>query len=169
LFLNGQSLGSKARPADDSPRTWKVTFAPGTIKAVGKNKGEIAAGSELQTAGKPARILLTAEHSTLTPAWDDVDYVTAAVVDDRGVVIPRATDLITFKVEGPGHLAALETGNTREDGPFQSDHRHAFEGKCVAIMKATSAGPITITASAPSLESGTLTITAKDMAPPEGR
>ena len=55
LFLNGKSLGEKARPADDSPRTWAVPFVPGTLKAVGKNKGRVAAAYELRTAGKQRR------------------------------------------------------------------------------------------------------------------
>ena len=38
----------------------------------------------------------------MTPAWDDVAYVRAEVVDKKGVVNPNATDKVTFKVEGPG-------------------------------------------------------------------
>ncbi|MGH7783942.1 MAG: glycoside hydrolase family 2 protein, partial [Candidatus Binatia bacterium] len=33
LFLNGKSLGSKPKPADDSPRNWHVGFESGTIEA----------------------------------------------------------------------------------------------------------------------------------------
>src|SRR5438445_9035544 len=39
LFLNGKSLGSKTKPANDSSRNWKVNFEAGTIKAIGKNGG----------------------------------------------------------------------------------------------------------------------------------
>src|SRR5260370_9747010 len=31
LFLNGKSLGTKPRPADDSTRIWTVPFAPCTL------------------------------------------------------------------------------------------------------------------------------------------
>ncbi len=33
LRLNGQALGSKMLPEDAAPRTWDVTFAPGTLEA----------------------------------------------------------------------------------------------------------------------------------------
>ncbi|PYS72810.1 MAG: glycoside hydrolase family 2 [Acidobacteria bacterium] len=38
LFLNGVSIGTQPRPADDSPRLWKVQYTPGTLQAVGRNK-----------------------------------------------------------------------------------------------------------------------------------
>src|SRR5205085_1346203 len=93
LFLNGRSLGSLPRPADERPRNWKVPFAPGTLKAAGMNRGQVVATYELRTAGKPARVLLTADLERLSPAWDDVAYVTATVVDASGVIVPDASDL----------------------------------------------------------------------------
>ena len=100
LFLNGKSLGEKALPVDASPRNWTVPFVPGTLKAVGKNKGRIAASYELRTAGKPAKIVLAADRNLLNAVWDDVVYVTATVVDENGVLVPNAGDLITFKTGG---------------------------------------------------------------------
>jgi beta-galactosidase len=55
LFLNGKSLGKKPKPADDSPRNWKVNFEPGTIKAVGTNGGKVVANYELRTAGETGK------------------------------------------------------------------------------------------------------------------
>ena len=52
LVLNGQSLGAQARAADLAPRTWTVPYAPGTLEAVGRNRGEIVARYELHTAGQ---------------------------------------------------------------------------------------------------------------------
>ncbi len=52
LFLNGRSLGSKARPSDDAPRNWQVPFEPGTLRAVGSNGGRVVATHELKTRGQ---------------------------------------------------------------------------------------------------------------------
>ncbi|HEX8330623.1 MAG TPA: glycoside hydrolase family 2 TIM barrel-domain containing protein [Hymenobacter sp.] len=60
LFLNDKSLGKKAKPADDSPRTWDVTFAKGTLRAVARNKGQEVATDELKTARPPASFSLLA-------------------------------------------------------------------------------------------------------------
>jgi beta-galactosidase len=161
LFLNGKSLGEKARPADDSPRTWKVPFVPGTLKAVGKNSGRRVASYELRTAGKPAKIALVADRNSLTPVWDDVVYVAASVVDENGVLVPNAGDLIDFKISGPGVIAAVESANNNGHEPFQASERHAYQGRCFAILKATRVpGRITIEASASGLKSSSITIDA---------
>ena len=161
LFLNGKSLGEKALPADASPRTWAVQFVPGTLRAVGKNKGRVVASHELRTAGKPARIALNADRNVLTPIWDDVVYVSATVVDDNGVLVPGAGDQITFKIGGPGVIAAVESGDNNSHEPFQASERRAYQGHCFAILKAAAAsGRITIEASASGLKSNVLTINA---------
>ena len=138
LFLNGVSLGTQPRPVDDSPRIWKVQYAPGTLRAVGTNRTRQLATYELRTAGPPAKIILTPDRNTLGPTWDDVVYVTATVVDANGVLIPTASDLITFNVTGPGVIAAVDSGNNTSHEPFQASERKAYQGRCFAMIKASS-------------------------------
>jgi beta-galactosidase len=167
LFLNGRSLGSQTRPANDSPRNWKVAFEPGTLKAVGMNKGRVAATYELRAAGKPARILLTADLDRLAPAWDEVSHVTATVVDANGVIVPYADDLITFKVGGPGRVVAVDSGDNNSHEPFQATERRAFQGRCFAVLRADApTGRINVTASARGLAGGSVSIAA---VPPKAR
>ncbi|HEY2588201.1 MAG TPA: glycoside hydrolase family 2 TIM barrel-domain containing protein [Tepidisphaeraceae bacterium] len=159
LVLNGKSLGSKPRPADDAPRVWQVPFQPGTLKAVGSNYGQTVATDELRTAGKPAKILLTTDHDHLTPDWNDVSYVTATVTDADGVPVPDAHDEISFAIEGPGVIAAVDSADGASHEPFQASQRRAYQGRCVALLKATAApGPITLTATAPDLVRGSITV-----------
>ncbi len=159
LFLNGKSLGAKTRPADDSPRTWQIAFEPGSLKAVGKNDGQIAATDELRSAGPPAKIVLTADRATLADDWDDVSYVEADVTDASGVVIPDAGDLITFKLAGPGVIAAVDNGDNSSHEPFQAAQRQAFQGRCMCILRGNAdAGQISLEASAPGLVSASVTI-----------
>jgi beta-galactosidase len=160
LVLNDKSLGSKPRNADDAPRTWKVDFEPGTIKAIARNEGQVVANDELQTAGKPAKIVLAADHNKLSTDWDDVCCVTAVVTDENGVLIPRANDLISFNITGPGVIAAIANGNRSSHALFQSSPRRAFQGQCMVIVKA-GAGEgrqITVSASAPILSDSSITI-----------
>jgi beta-galactosidase len=161
LWLNDQSLGTKRRPADDSPRNWQVAYAPGTLRAVGKNAGQIVATHELKTAGKPARIVLIADRTNISPAWDDLSYIEATVVDAQGVLVPSASDQITFKVEGPGRVVATDSANNASHESFQASERRAYQGRCFALVKADSPnGRITIEASAPGLKKGAITLTA---------
>jgi len=161
LFLNNQSLGVKNIKADAAPRNWSVPFAPGKIKAVARNAGKIVATDELTTAGKPAKLVLSTEAEKVSPSFDDVAIVRAKIVDANGIEIPRANDLIAFKVSGPGVIAAVDNGDNASHELFQTGSRHAFQGECVAFVKATAAsGKITLTATAAELDAGTITLKA---------
>jgi len=163
LFLNGTSLGAKPRPADDSPRVWNVPFAPGTLRATGSNGGRAIANYELRTAGKPSQILLAADRGTIAATWDDVSYVTVTVADPNGVIVPNAQDLVTFKIAGPGIIAAVDSADNNSHEPFQASERRAYQGRCFVMIKSTSAsGRITLAASAQGLKSSSITITAVD-------
>jgi beta-galactosidase len=161
LFLNGQSLGSQPLNDDASPRVWTVPFAPGTLRAVAKNDGVVVATQELKTAGPAAKIVLSADHQTLAPSWDEVVVVRATITDAQGVPEPRANDLITFQTSGPGMVAAVDNGDNTSHELFETSQRHAYGGRCVAFVRANDAGDIIVTAAAPGLQSGSIAIEAK--------
>jgi len=162
LFLNGESFGAKPINKDASPLHWRVPYKPGVLKVVGRIGGREVATHELRTAGPAAKIVLTADRNAIAPAWDDVSHVTAAVVDKDGIMVPTANHLISFQVSGPGVIAAVDSGDNRSHEPFQATQRRAYQGQCMALIKATaSGGTITLTASAPGLGTATLRLSAK--------
>ena len=161
LFLNGISLGAKTINADAAPRLWNVPFAPGKIKAVARNHGKIVATDELVTAGKPAKIILSTETKKLSPGFDNIAIVRAKIVDAKGVEVPRAAELISFKVTGPGAIAAGDNADNSGHEQFQAESRHAFQGEAVAFVKATAASNrITLTAAAAGLKPDAITLKA---------
>ena len=138
-----------------------LPFAPGKLTAVGKNGSQIVARDTLQTAGAPTKILLSTETTKLAKDYDSVAVVRAKIVDADGLEIPRAHDLITFHVSGSGVIAAVDNGDNPSLEPFQAASRHAYQGECVAFVKASAAsGKITLTASADGLADGKVTIKA---------
>ena len=159
LFLNGKSLGTKPKPADDAPRAWDVTFAKGTLRAVARNKGKEATTDELKTAGPPARIVLSTDRPRLANDWDDVAYITARVVDANGVLCPNTDQQLIFSASGPGAVVAVDNGHLASHEPYQALARHAYQGQCIAVVKASAnAGKIVLKATAPGLADGTLTL-----------
>jgi beta-galactosidase len=81
------------------------------------------------------------------------------VVDENGVVVPRAKDLIRFSIAGPGVIAAVDSADNASIEPFQATERRAYQGVCFALIKATQVGKkILITAEATGLKSGSLAI-----------
>jgi beta-galactosidase len=166
LFLNGKSLGAQPLPPDASPRTWKVPFQPGTLRAEAKNAGAVVATDELKTAGKPEKIVLSVDPGSLGTSFDDVSYVRATITDASGIEVPNADDLVSFAISGPGAIAAVDNGDNSSTEPFQAKERHAYQGHCFAIIRATAAtGPITLTATAPGRAPATITIPTQASSP----
>lgn len=164
LFLNGKSVGVKPRPDDNaSPRTWSITFHKGIVKAVAKNSGQIVAEQELRTAGLPAKIVLSADRSTVENTWDDVVYITATVTDENGTPCLNADNKIKFNITGAGVIAAVDNADVTSAEPFDAKERWAYKGSCIAIIKANAnAGSITVTATSDNLKSGTVTMQVKN-------
>jgi beta-galactosidase len=161
LFLNGKSLGVKPRADDDEPRIWQVAFEPGVLRAVGMNDGLPVAAHELKTAAASAAISLASDLNSLPLDWDQVACVRAQIVDSAGTLIPDASDLVKFRVSGPGVIAAVDSASNSSHEPFQGSERRAFNGQCVVWVRATAAGgPITVTATVAGLPSATVVLNA---------
>ena len=158
LFLNDKSLGSKPINADASSRDWVITFEKGTLKAVGKNGGQVVAVSEMKTADTPAQVVLKADRETLSNTWDDVVYVRAFIADANGVICPNADSLVNFSVEGAAKLIAVDNGNRLSHESFRQPSRLAYKGTCLAILRATaSKGKVTVSASVEGLKGASVT------------
>jgi beta-galactosidase len=157
LLLNGQSLGRQKLHPDASPLTWTVPYAPGSLKAVAYNQGHPVAEDELRTAGKAARIVLSADRSTVSfgDHGDDVVTVTATAVDDAGVRVPDASDEVQFTVSGPARVVATDNGGIVDHESFLLPHHHLYAGRAIAVLRATgSSGAIHVDASASGLAGG---------------
>ncbi len=162
LFLNDKSLGTKPKPADDSPRSWEITFEKGSLRAVGRNAGITAASEELKTAGTPSGLVLSADKQVMTSSWDEVTYITVTVVDEDGIPCPNADNLITFNVSEAGTIVAVDNGDPESHEAYQASERHAFRGQCIAIIKTgKSPGILTITAGSPQLKPDSVIVEAR--------
>ncbi len=158
LFLNEKSLGSQRLNADASPRSWKVNFTPGELKAVARKGGKVVASQKLQTAGSAAAIQLSSQKPNIGGSWDDVAIVRAIVVDANGIPVPRAENQVSFTVLGSGKVVAVDNGNNESHEAFLGDSRKAFLGECVAYVKSDGkpGEHFEISASAAGLKTGTL-------------
>ncbi|MEU1271563.1 glycoside hydrolase family 2 TIM barrel-domain containing protein [Streptomyces sp. NPDC005799] len=138
--------------------TWKVPYAPGELKAVARRNGKAVATDVLRTAGEARAVRLTADRTSLAADGRSLVFVTAEIVDARGVVVPDAEHLITFDVKG-GSLAGLDNGREESAERYQATTRTAFHGKALAIVRSgTGPGSLKVTARAAGLRTGTATV-----------
>ena len=86
----------------------------------------------------------------------DLSFVTAAVVDRSGWVVPRADARIHFEVAGPGEIVATDNGDPTSFEAFPAHDRNAFNGLCLVIIRgqAGQPGKIRVTAVANGLKGG---------------
>lgn len=161
LFLNDQSLGSLSKDPGDQPRCWQVDFAPGKLRAIGKNNGIVVVTDEIATAGAPAKLMLQAERTELPNDWDHAVYVRAFITDAKGTINPNANHKVKFSITGPGKIIAVDNGDITSHESFQANERSTYHGTCIAILQATAdTGAITLTATAENLNEASVTIQA---------
>jgi len=147
---------------------WSVPFEEGTLVAVGyaaDDPGSVRrelARDEVRTAG-PARALslaLSESSGTLAADGTSLAYVTASVVDARGVVVPDASHDIRFSVSGAGVLRATDNGRQENARGYTADTQSAFFGQALAVVgSGREPGLITLTAQADGLAPARLRLT----------
>jgi beta-galactosidase len=162
LYLNGVSQGKKSKQGQDMKVMWRLTYAPGELKAVSRKAGKIVLEKIIRTAGAPAKLELTADRSRLKADGKDLSFVTVRVLDKDGNLIPNADQLISFKLEGDAEIAAVDNGSPISHESFQANQRKAFNGLALAIIRAgEKASNVTLTASSAGLQSATVAIQLK--------
>ena len=156
LFLNGASLGVKRKPEQVSHLMWRVTYTPGTVRAVARTGGRVVVTQEVKTAGAPARVVLSPDRGTIHADGSDLSFVTVTVEDAAGVPVPTAEPLVRFRLAGNARLAGVDNGDQISHAPFHSDRVLLFNGKALVILRAGERpGSVTLTAEADGLEAAT--------------
>ena len=162
LFLNGISLGKKAKKGDDLHISWQVPFAAGTLKAVSYKNGKIVKTTEIRTAGKPAKIELVADRKTISADGRDMSFITVKILDKDGNIVPDADNKVNFKVNGGAFIAGVDNGDPVSHDPFKASYRKAFHGLALAILQSNAkAGNISFSATGDGLAPAELVLTAK--------
>ena len=149
LFVNGKSAGRKTKGEFDYRLRWdNVTYQPGEVRVVAYKNGEEWATDSKRTVGDAAKLNITADRTSIAGDGADLSFVSIAVVDEKGDVVPEANNKVTFEVEGPGEIVSTDNGDPTDTNPFPSKSRNAFSGLALAIVRATGPGEIVVKATA---------------------
>jgi beta-galactosidase len=162
LFLNGVSQGIQKKDGDKLHLVWRLTYTPGTLKAVGRTGGKEILTQEIKTAGAPAKIVLEADRSIITTDGKDLSFVTVKVLDAQGTLVPFADNLIHFDISGEGMIAGVDNGLQTSMESFKAPQRKAFHGLCLAVVQSNGrAGNIVLRAKAEGFQESSIAIKAK--------
>jgi beta-galactosidase len=160
LLLNGASLGRRSKQDGAMHVAWRVPFEAGMLEAVSYRGGREVLRREVRTAGRAVAVRLTPDRARIAADGDDLSFVTVELVDDAGVAIPTAGDLVRFTVEG-GRIVGTDNGDPTDHNSLSKPERRLFSGKALAVVKATGRGRVILTASVEGVGSQSVTIRAK--------
>ena len=164
LFLNGKSLGRKKKGQYEYRLRWDdVVYQPGTLKVVAYKNGGEWATERVETTEAPARLSMEPDRGRIGADGKDLSFVTVAVMDKSKRIAPRANNRVRFSIEGPGEIVATDNGDATDLEVFSSRERKAFNGLCMAIVRAKpgQTGSIKLTAESDGLAPATVTIKAR--------
>ena len=163
LIVNGKSAGVNSQPESGWIFAFPdIPFAPGTLKAVGKDGATISAHQELTTAGPAAAIKLTpiAGPKGLQADGEDVVLIDFEVVDAKGQRCPTDDARVDFTCSGPG----IWRGGYNS-GKLDSTNNLYLNTECginrVAVRSTLTPGTITVTAKRDGLKPAQLQVASK--------
>jgi len=181
VFVNGASQGKKT-PDPVAGASWSVGWQAGTLLANGLDAGgNVVCSDQKQTAGTADHIVLIPDTPTVQADGDtfqitangtDAKLILAKVVDANGITNPTASNVITFKVTGPGNYRGGANQYVTAGQPLgyhaPLDTNLAAEGGMikVAVRSTFTPGTVNVTATSPGLGGGSASFTVVAAPPP---
>ena len=169
LTVNGKKLGRQTMPCNGHLK-WTAIYQPGKMVAVGYKDGKRVITQTVETTKPAARLLLTADRTTIKADGRDVAIVTIEVKDTKGRTVPDACPLLTFRLNGNGRIIGAGNGDPSylgADHPQDKDcttfQIPAFNGLAQVLIQSThTAGSLQLTCTADGLKEHTITLNTAD-------
>ena len=169
LWVNGKNMGRQTMPRNGHLK-WKAVYQPGSLKAVGYKNGKRILTQKIETTDEARNILLTADRTSLQADGQDVAVITVSLSDKKKRLVPDACIDMELQVEGDARILGVGNGDPAWQGaenPGDKDCRafrvRTFNGLAqVIVQSGKSAGPVSLTCSAPGLKPAVLQIETKE-------
>lgn len=158
LLVNGKSLGVKPNRRDVTKRnviSWpEVPFSSGRITAIARSGGKVVARHELETTGRPVALQIEKENEQWKADGMDLQYIRVYAVDSRGRRVATAASEVSFEVEGPARLIAVDNGDHSSDELYNVRTKRMYNGFVMGVLRSThEAGTVRLKVTAPGMKS----------------
>ena len=157
FFQNGKSLGESPLPRYTRIIRVPADPAAGLIRAAAKRDGQVVAEDAFSLAGPPTRISLSEFKTNLGPGdGPNVAQLELSLLDSDFRLSLDANSEITVKLDGPGRILAMESGDKDSHESYQAPTHKAFHGRLLVFVE--THGPVTLTATATGLTAGQIRV-----------
>lgn len=160
LFRNGV-LAGEASVGETMPykAVFHTVYQPGELTAVSYRNGEETGRAALITTSPAEKITLNTEKTEMSAGPDRLIYVELTLTDADGVRNYSKDTEVSLNIEGPAALVGYASGNPTDCEPFHLLRRKTFRGRALLVLRASGQdGTVSVTASAPGLAQGKLSI-----------
>ncbi len=114
--------------------------------------GTVVARDEVDTAGHPDALGLTADRTSLPADGKSLAYLTVHVLDAHGNQVPDADNPVHVSVNGAATFAGADNGKEDDAEGYKPTTHDAFNGLMLAIVQsADRSGPIHVAVTSPGL------------------
>lgn len=163
LELNGKVIDEQTIPDSSITATFEIVYQPGVLIAKGFDNGKQVCADTLTTTGKPFAIRLTADRKIINANMNDLSFVNADIVDQKGNIVPWVNDMeITYQIKGNASIAGVGNGDPADMSSFQQNHKKVYQGRGLVIIRPKgTAGKIILKANAKGLAGASIEITMK--------
>lgn len=160
LYLNDKLVGEQFTGREQQFKAvFSISYEPGILKAAGVEAEVEVEKTAIQTAGKPAKIQLTADRTKIQADGQDLSFITVEIQDKEGVWEPNADNQLTFEVKGTGTIVAVGNADLKDTDSYIGHQRKAWKGRAIVVVKSTrKAGKITLKVTSPGLAPATLSV-----------
>lgn len=140
LYRDGRLLGRKlAGKVNKHVATFRTEYYPGTLEAVSYHKGRECSRVQLQSVTAPRGIKLTCAKKAAGEG--ELLFVEISIVDKEGRIVPYASRDVEVTVSGQGELYALGCADPEcQSRTSGVDVCHVYEGRALAVIKASGDG-----------------------------
>ncbi len=162
LILNGVPVGTLKNHDDNAGIIyWDIPWKPGKLEVSGMKEGKEVARYAIQTSGRPHTIIATPDKTELS-GKKDIVQITIQVVDQDGIPVLLADDMVTCTISGSARLLGLESANNTDMTNYRDNSHRVYNGRMLAYLQTTGeTGEVIVTFSAPWLNSGVVSLEVK--------
>ena len=169
LLLNGESVGREPVAQANSgvllanSAHFEIEYQTGELVAISYIDGVESGRSAVRSAQGAAQLKLQLDNveSRIKGNGQDLAHVAVSIVDSNGVLFNQAKEQLTVTVSGPAVLAGFGSSTPNPTVPYTSSVQTSWDGRALAIVRATGAGQVTVTVSGETVGEQSLTFTAR--------